>query len=80
MKKESIRKYDITFYKNIENYLNKHINPIEGHYMERLWCYMFTKNEPFWESIFDVLFTKLERSRFKYIYSIFKNLKENNLQ
>tara|TARA_B100000700_G_scaffold328847_1_gene448116 strand:- start:12157 stop:12330 length:174 start_codon:yes stop_codon:yes gene_type:complete len=47
--------------------LDKSKNPIEGHYMERLWCYMFAKNEPFIDSFFDVIYTKLERSRFKYI-------------
>jgi len=38
--------------------------------MERLWCYIFTKNKPLIESIFDVLKTKIERSKFKNIIKI----------
>ena len=75
VKKESIRKYNISFYKNLLTFLNYHINPIEGHYMERLWCYMFTKNAPFLDSIFDVFYTKIERSKFKYLYKLLKNFK-----
>jgi len=67
VKKESIRKYDIDFFKNLLHILEKHKNPIEGHYLERLWCYMFTKNEPFFEAILDVIFTKIERSKLKNI-------------
>ena len=64
VKKENILFYKIDFYKNLLGILGAHKNPIEGHYMERLWCYIFTKNKPFIESIFDVIKTKLERSRF----------------
>ena len=62
-----IKKYELKFYKELIEFLNKSKNPIEGHYMERLWRYMFTKNKPIFESIFDVIYTKVERSRFIYI-------------
>ena len=38
--------------------------------MERLWCYMFTKDEAFIDSVFDVIYTKIEKNRFKYLYKI----------
>ena len=40
---------------------DKNKNPIEGHYMERLWCYIFTQNKLINRAIFDVLRTKIER-------------------
>ena len=64
VKKESIKKYDINFYRNLLKTLSIHKNPIEGHYLERLWCYMFTKNDLFIDSIFDVIKTKIERSKY----------------
>ena len=70
VKREIIRQHDITFYKKLLEILSKNKNPIEGHYLERLWCYMFTKNKPFFESIFDVIFTKIERSKFKNIFKL----------
>tara|TARA_B100000212_G_scaffold279303_1_gene219087 strand:- start:32327 stop:33016 length:690 start_codon:yes stop_codon:yes gene_type:complete len=60
VKKEKIQTYSIKYYKKLLNIMSKHKNPIEGHYMERLWCYMFTKNKPLIESINDVIKTKLE--------------------
>lgn len=60
VKKEVILKNKISFYKNLLNLLSNHINPIEGHYIERLWCYMFTKNKFLYKSIKDVLRTKFE--------------------
>lgn len=63
IKKESIRKYDLIFYENLLDILSKHPNPIEGHYMERLWCYMFTKNKTFLDACRDVIYTKIERSK-----------------
>tara|TARA_B100000989_G_C19516628_1_gene461995 strand:+ start:1639 stop:2334 length:696 start_codon:yes stop_codon:yes gene_type:complete len=63
--KETIKKYDLKFYQNLLNLLKKSKNPIEGHYMERLWCYMFTKNQPFFDSIIDVIYTKIERLNLK---------------
>ena len=61
IKKELIRKYDKNFYLNLLEILSKNKNPIEGHYLERLWCYMFTKNDYFLNSIKDVFKTKIER-------------------
>ena len=61
VKKDLIRIHDLNFYKNLLDILSSHKNPIEGHYLERLWCYMFTKNRPFWRSIKDVFLTKYER-------------------
>tara|TARA_B100000989_G_scaffold297111_1_gene281952 strand:+ start:1898 stop:2605 length:708 start_codon:yes stop_codon:yes gene_type:complete len=68
VKREIIRQHNISFYEKLLEILCKNKNPIEGHYLERLWCYMFTKNEPFVESIFNVIITKFERSKFKKIF------------
>ena len=59
--KNKILKNSFDFYQNLLNILSKSSNPIEGHYMERLWCYMFIKNDRFFDSITDVLKTKYER-------------------
>lgn len=64
VKKEIIKQHNLVFYQELLEILSQNKNPIEGHYMERLWCYIFTKNKPFIESIVDVIKTKLERSRF----------------
>jgi len=61
VKREIIRQHDINFYKKLLEILSKHNNPIEGHYMERLWCYIFTKNKFLFNSLLDVIKTKLER-------------------
>ena len=61
VKKEKILQYDLSFYEELLNILKASKNPIEGHYMERLWCYMFTKNELLFDSIIDVFKTKFER-------------------
>ena len=50
-----------SFYSCILERLSKHPNPIEGHYLERLWCYIFTKNKFLFRSIKDVIKTKIER-------------------
>lgn len=60
VKKDLILQYDLNFYKNLLKILSANKNPIEGHYMERLWCYMFTKNKIFFKAIQDVLYTKIE--------------------
>ena len=65
VKKELIKKYDIKFYENLLNILNKHSNPIEGHYLERLWCYMFNKNKSLHKAFYDVILTKIERINIK---------------
>ena len=59
--KELILLRDLKFYRNLLENLSKHKNPIEGHYMERLWCYLFTKNDFLLRACKDVLKTKLER-------------------
>ena len=64
VKKEIIQQHNIVFYEKLLDILSQNKNPIEGHYMERLWCYIFTQNKPFVESIFDVIKTKIERSVF----------------
>ncbi len=58
---QKIKKYDLNFYKDILRILEKHQNPIEGHFMERLWCYLFTENSLLKYAIFDVIKTKLEK-------------------
>ncbi len=64
VKKENIRNYELNFYKYLLRILEKHKNPIEGHYLERLWCYMFTNNRPLKRSIIDVIKTKFENLNF----------------
>ena len=64
VKKKIIQQHKLVFYEELLDILSQNENPIEGHYMERLWCYIFTKNKPFVQSIFDVIKTKIERSRF----------------
>ncbi len=57
---KKIQKYNLSFYEDILRILEKHPNPIEGHFMERLWCYLFTENSLLKYAIFDVIKTKLE--------------------
>jgi len=61
VKKEKILQNSIGFYEELLDILSKHKNPIEGHYMERLWCYIFTRNKPLLDSCLDVIKTKIER-------------------
>ena len=61
VKKELIKQHEIYFYENLLKILNTHKNPIEGHYLERLWCYMFTKNKILNTSLKDVIKTKFEK-------------------
>jgi len=61
VKKEAIHLNDHSFYKKLLKVLSKNKNPIEGHYMERLWCYIFTRNKPLIDSCLDVFKTKIER-------------------
>ena len=70
VKKENILQYDVSFYQNLLNILEESQNPIEGHYMERLWCYIFTRNKPLLESYLDVIKTKIERLNFNKLYNI----------
>ena len=65
VKKEIIQQHSIFFYQELLDILSQNENPIEGHYMERLWCYMFTKNKTLYKSFRNVLTTKLERLRKK---------------
>jgi len=61
VKRELIQQHNKDFYKYILTFLEDHKNPIEGHYMERLWCFMFTQNNLILKSFQDVLKTKFER-------------------
>jgi len=61
VKKETILQHKIIFYERLLDILSKSKNPIEGHYMERLWCYIFTQNKPLLNSCIDVIKTKIER-------------------
>ncbi len=64
VKKEIIQQHNIVFYEKLLDILSQNKNPIEGHYMERLWCYIFTQNKPLVASFFDVVKTKIERNKF----------------
>ena len=44
------------------NTVNKHPHPIEAHFLERLWCYMFSENKFLTKAFFDVIKTKIERN------------------
>tara|TARA_Y200000002_G_scaffold382291_1_gene398856 strand:+ start:689 stop:1009 length:321 start_codon:yes stop_codon:yes gene_type:complete len=73
VKKEFIKSF---FIKKLLDTLSKHKNPFEGNYLERLWCYMFTKKS-FKKSILDVIKTKHKRFKLnfskkfeKYLYEI----------
>ena len=59
VKKEVIKQYSLDFYSELLDTLSRHKNPIEGHYMERLWCYLFTKNILLNSAIKDVVKQKL---------------------
>ena len=74
VKKEIIKKYDVSFYRNLLQVLSEHPNPIEGHYMERLWCYMFTQNNQLFDSFRDVILTKIERSKFNFLSHLTKKI------
>jgi hypothetical protein len=41
IKKELILKYPIEYYKKLVLEVNHHIDPIEGHFFERSWYYIF---------------------------------------
>ena len=70
VKKDLILQYELDFYKNLLKILSKNKNPIEGHYMERLWCYIFTENKPILRAFSDVVITKIERSKLNFILKI----------
>ena len=59
--KEQILLRPKSFYEDLLFLISQSINPIEGHYLERLWCYMFTSNKLLRLSAIDVLQTKLEK-------------------
>jgi len=40
----SIRSRPKAFYERIRDTISHHSNPVEGHYLERLWAYMFSSN------------------------------------
>ena len=59
--KKSIRNLNKNLYINLLKTVSNHSHPIEAHYLERLWCYMFSKNDFLYEACLDVLKTKFER-------------------
>ena len=62
---KSVKSYPKSFYLNLINLLDKHQHPIEAHYLERIWCYMFSKNRLLFRAFYDVAKTKLERNFFE---------------
>ena len=56
-----IKQHKLSLYKELLDILSINDNPLEGHYMERLWCYLFTKNKYLGKGFRDVLLTKYER-------------------
>ena len=67
VKKEIIQQHKLDFYEELLDILSQNKNPIEGHYMERLWCYLFTKNKYLFRGFRDVFITKYE----KIIFNLF---------
>ena len=64
VRKEAVHQYPKSFYLKLMNLLDQHEHPIEAHYLERLWCYMFSNNRFLYRSLLDVVKTKLERNLF----------------
>tara|TARA_Y100001968_G_scaffold331882_1_gene388079 strand:+ start:856 stop:1563 length:708 start_codon:yes stop_codon:yes gene_type:complete len=58
--RERVLTHPKSFYLKLLNILNNSSNPIEGHYLERLWCYLFSKNKLLIYSYLDILKTKIE--------------------
>jgi hypothetical protein len=42
VRKDVILNRTIEYYKNLLSQVNHHINPAEGHFLERSWYYIFT--------------------------------------
>lgn len=59
--KNLIKQHKLSLYKELLDILSTNDNPLEGHYMERLWCYLFTKNKYLAQGFRDVLLTKYEK-------------------
>ena len=60
--RNAIKKHKKSFYYSLLKTVNKHNNPIESHYLERLWCYIFSRNKYLKNAFYDVLRTKIERN------------------
>tara|TARA_B100000965_G_scaffold402721_1_gene429287 strand:- start:3135 stop:3845 length:711 start_codon:yes stop_codon:yes gene_type:complete len=50
-----------SFYEHLLYLMSQSTNPIEGHYLERLWCYMFTTNKLLNLSLIDIFKSKYEK-------------------
>ena len=44
VRSDIIKSRPLEFYKNLLNEMSAHQNPLIGHYLERLWCLIFTKS------------------------------------
>jgi hypothetical protein len=42
--RKAVHARPINFYKELLATVSHHSNPVEGHYLERIWCYMFSSN------------------------------------
>jgi hypothetical protein len=42
VRKDKIRKHSLDYYKNLISHVNHNINPVEGHFFERAWFYVFS--------------------------------------
>jgi len=65
VRKEAILTYPKLFYLNLLKNLEQHIHPIEAHYLERLWYFMFSRKLSYKSAVIDVIKTKLERNIFR---------------
>ena len=62
VRKEAILSYPKSFYLELLRSLDHHIHPIEAHYLERLWCFMFSEKPPYRNAVIDIFKTKIERN------------------
>ena len=62
VRKEAILSYPRSFYLKLLENLERHIHPIEAHYLERLWYFMFSKKLSYRNAFIDVIKTKIERN------------------
>lgn len=65
--KENILSRSKSYYEDIIKYCNYHLNPIEGHYFERSWAYIFNTHKPIYinNQIIKIYCNKRKRVWFK---------------
>jgi len=59
--KEAIYSHSKDFYIKLLSKCNHHEHPIEAHFLERLWCFMFSQNFQLNKALLDIFKTKIEK-------------------